>query len=220
MLSRPTRLRTRGGSALRIFAVALAGGLLLSGCAQGSSAGERVSPAESGSGYTSADGATTILAPADREPLAGLAGETLDGEQFDIAGQRGSVVVLNVWASWCPPCRAESPILAEVSRDLADDGVSFVGLNLKDSRAAAQAFVAKVGMDYPSLFDPDGTKLLGLSGALPPTSLPATLVIDRQGRVAARALGEVDESRLRGLIEPVLAEGEEGPRSDASQAGA
>lgn len=199
-----------------LLVAGLAACLVLAGCTQSSSAGDRVSPAASDSagselGYTSPDGATTILAPADREALAGLAGETLDGGQFDIADQLGSVVVLNVWASWCPPCRAESPDLAKVSRDLADEGVSFVGLNLKDSRTAAQAFVSKVGIDYPSLFDPDGTKLLALSGALPPTSLPATLVIDREGRVAARALGAVDESRLRGLIEPVLAEASQSP---------
>lgn len=202
---------------------ALIAGLMLAGCAQQVDAGSRVGSATAGDsvsdqGYTSPDGATTIVAQADRKPVGSLRGQTLDGGQFDLADLRGEVVVLNVWASWCPPCRKESPTLAKVSGQLADSGVSFVGLNLKDSPEAARAFVRKVGIDYPSVQDPDGTLLLGLSADLPPTAIPATLVIDRQGRVAARALGEVDESRLRGMIDPILAEGPTPvlPSSDAA----
>jgi thiol-disulfide isomerase/thioredoxin len=192
----------------------------LVGCAQQVGAGDRVSPlpAQSGTdagsaselGYQSADGTTTIVARDRRRPVGQLTGETLDGDNFSLASRRGDVVVVNVWASWCAPCRAESPALAAVSRDLAGAGVTFVGVNLKDSPDAARAFVRRIGIDYPSVVDRDGTKILGLSADLPPTAVPATLVIDRSGRVAARALGAVDESRLRGMIDPILAEGQTG----------
>lgn len=198
------------GARCRLAPLLLVAGLLLAGCAQDSSAGDRVaSPAGSGvadEGYTSPDGATTIVARSQRQPAGELSGTTLDGASYSLRDDLGKVVVLNVWASWCPPCRAESPTLAKVSKDLDGDGVKFVGLNLKDDPAAARAFVAKSGIGYPSVIDRDGVKLLGLSSQLPPSALPATLVIDRDGKVASRALGEVDESRLRGMIEPVLAE--------------
>ncbi len=82
----------------------------------------------------------------------------------------------------------------------------FVGLNTRDSKAAAQAFVDRFGVGYDSVIDADGSLQLLFRDTLPPAAIPSTLVIDAQGRVAARAIGEVDRSRLLGLIEPVLAE--------------
>jgi thiol-disulfide isomerase/thioredoxin len=203
------------------------GGVSAAGCAQQVGAGDRVIPSGAGGGsgsvsdqgYSSADGTTTIVARARRAPAGDLSGQTLDGATFNLADRRGDVVVVNVWASWCSPCRAESPALAAVSRDLAGSGVRFVGVNLKDSPDAARAFVRRVGIDYPSVVDRDGTKVLGLSADLPPTAVPATLVIDRTGRVAARALGAVDESRLRGLIAPILAEDSGKPGKPGKQGG-
>jgi thiol-disulfide isomerase/thioredoxin len=116
------------------------------------------------------------------------------------------VVVLNVWASWCAPCRSEADELAAVANEKADDGVVFVGLNTRDSAAPAQAFVERFAIPYPNVVDTDGAKQLLFSDTLPPQAIPSTLVIDRQGRVAARAIGEVDRSRLLGLIEPIEAE--------------
>ncbi|MGV1003401.1 MAG: TlpA family protein disulfide reductase [Candidatus Nanopelagicales bacterium] len=179
---------------------------LLAGCAQDASAGDRVAGDTSEQGYVSGDGTTTILAVADRSPAPALIGETLTGEQFDLADERGAVVVLNVWASWCAPCRDEAPELVKVSSELAERDVRFVGLNIRDSTAAAAAFVRKYGITYPNVSDPDGTLLLGFAGTLPPSAIPSTLVIDQKGRVAARAVGPVDRSRLLGLIEPVLGE--------------
>lgn len=180
------------------------GGGLLAGCAQSSSIGERVAGDQ---GYVSGDGTTTILPVAQRAPAPALSGATLSGGSFDLAAQRGSVVVINVWASWCAPCRDEAPELVRVSADLADRGVRFVGLNIRDGSAAARTFVRKYGLRYPNIPDPAGKLLLGFAGTLPPSAIPSTLVIDAQGRVAARAIGPVDRSRLLGLIEPVLAEG-------------
>ena len=200
----PVRTRLATAAGLMIA------GLLLAGCGpQDSSAGGRIAGGAAdvaAHGYVSGDGTTTIVAEADRQPAPALTGTTLDGQHFDLADHLGEVVVLNVWASWCAPCRAEADDLAAVSAELADRGVVFVGIDTRDSDAAAQAFVERFGIDYPSVVDTDGSKQLLFRDNLPPSAIPSTLVIDRQGRVAARAIGEVDRSRLLGLIEPVLAE--------------
>ena len=186
-----------------------ASALVLAGCSpQDSSAGERVGSQEdvAAQGYVSGDGSTTIVAEADRKAAPTLAGATLDGGQFDLSDHLGEVVVMNVWASWCAPCRAEAGELSAVSEELTDRGVQFVGLNTRDSDAAARAFVERFGIAYPNVIDTDASKQLLFKDNLPPAAIPSTLVIDRQGRVAARAIGEVDRSRLLGLVEPILAE--------------
>lgn len=201
-------MRPPGRAAVGLAAV----GLVLAGCGpQSSSAGERVSGpgAVSEQGYISGDGTTTIVAADQRKPAPDLTGTTLSGDEFVLSDHLGEVVVLNVWASWCAPCRAEADDLKAVSEQFADSGVQFVGLNTKDSDAAANAFVERFGMTYPNVVDADGTKQLLFGENLPPAAIPSTLVIDREGRVAARAIGEVDRSRLLGLIEPILAEGAE-----------
>lgn len=197
----PARTRFAHGAALVVLAA------LLAGCAQGSSAGERVVTDVAEQGYVSGDGTTTIVAEGDRVPAPALAGTTLDGKPFALADHVGEVVVLNVWASWCAPCRAEADDLQAVSEELADAGVQFVGLNTRDSAAPANAFVERFGLSYPSVVDTDGSLQLLFHDTLPPAAIPSTVVIDRQGRVAARAIGEVDRSRLLGLIEPLLDEG-------------
>ena len=114
------------------------------------------------------------------------------------------MVVLNVWASWCAPCRAEAPTLAALSAELEGTGVQFVGLDTRDSDVPARAFVERFGIGYPNVIDPDGRLQLLFGDSLPPQAIPSTLVIDPEGRVAARALGKVSESSLRGMIEPLL----------------
>jgi peroxiredoxin len=99
-------------------------------------------------------------------------------------------------------------VLADLARELADQGVQFVGLDTRDSDAAARAFVDRFGIDYPNVVDTDGQLQLLFSDTLPPQAIPSTLVIDAEGRVAGRALGKVSSSSLRGMIEPLL--GEEG----------
>ena len=85
--------------------------------------------------------------------------------------------------------------------------MQFVGLNTRDSQAAADAFVDRFGITYPNVIDTDGSRQLLFHDSLPPAAIPSTIVIDRQGRVAGRAIGEVDRSRLLGMIEPIQAEG-------------
>ncbi len=148
----------------------------------------------------------TIVAPDQRgEPLA-LSGLTLDEQSLDIADWRGDVVVINLWGSWCGPCREEAPGLVRVWRSTREQGVRFLGIDVKDNRAAANAYVNHFGTDYPSIFDEDASAQLVLAGHVPVNAIPSTLVLDREGRVAATVVGPVDEDTLRGLVTDVLAE--------------
>ena len=158
-------------------------------------------------GYVPADQAVKRIAEAERgEPLE-LSGSSAEGEALDVAALRGDVVVLNVWYATCPPCRSEAPVLAQLSREYADEGVRFVGVNVRnDSTEAVQAFQDQYGIDYPSIRDTEGTAQLALRGVVP-TSPPSTVVLDREGRVAAVASGEVSEEVLTGLLDEVLADG-------------
>ncbi|MGB7980367.1 MAG: TlpA disulfide reductase family protein [Candidatus Nanopelagicales bacterium] len=195
------------GRTLLLRAAALAAlTVLAAGCADRVGAGESVSGKVAEQGYVSGDGATTILAESERLAAPDLTGTTLDGELFSLADQLGEVVVLNVWASWCAPCRAEADDLQQVWTDVNSKGVQFVGLNTRDSQAAAEAFVDRFALTYPSVVDTDGSRQLLFHETLPPAAIPSTIVIDRKGRVAGRAIGEVDRSRLLGMIEPILAE--------------
>jgi len=180
---------------------------LLAGCgAEQVAAGDPVDSGQgvSEQGYVSGDGTVTIVPEADRVPAPELSGATLDGGQFRLADHLGEVVVLNVWASWCAPCRGEAADLQAVWSEVGGRGVQFVGLNTRDSQAAANAFVERFGITYPNVIDTDGSRQLLFHESLPPAAIPSTLVIDDEGRVAARAIGPVDRSALLGLLEPLL----------------
>lgn len=185
-----------------LAAAAVAAGLLLSGCSATSGS------VDTSTRYVAGDGSTVLLAPEDRDGAVVAAGTTLEGEPLDLADLRGKVVVVNLWASWCAPCRAEAGVLENVSTETRSKGVEFVGIvsGGKDSIDNAKAFQRRFDLSYPSMFDGDNSLVLAFRGQLPPSAIPTTIVLDRQGRVAARALGEVDRSRLLGMIEPVLAE--------------
>ncbi len=135
-----------------------------------------------------------------------VSGKTLQGEDLALSDFAGDVVVLNVWGSWCAPCRAEAQTLQKLSDKYAKDGVQFVGINTRDDNANAQAFERNFGISYPSLSDTDGRLQLEFHDSLPPSAIPSTLVIDRQGRVAARVLGPVTYSQMTGLIDDVAGE--------------
>jgi thiol-disulfide isomerase/thioredoxin len=159
-----------------------------------------------GKGYVSGDGTVTVVDSADREPPgAEVAGETLAGDPLALSDLRGKVVVMPVWGSWCAPCRAEAPALAEAARDLADEGVVFLGINTRDVvRDNARSFTQRFRLPYESLYDPDGKLLLAFHGTLSPSTIPAFVVLDDQGRIAGRILGEASTATLYGVVEDVL----------------
>ncbi len=171
-------------------------------------------------GFVAGDGSIVVVPADQRVPAPDLAGTTLDGEPFRLSDHRGEVVVLNVWASWCAPCRAEAPSLANLSSEYADDAVQFVGLDTRDSDVSARAFASKYAITYPNVIDRDGQLQLLFADSLPPQAIPSTLVVDAQGRVAARALGRASESTLRAMIDPLLAEAGSSSATPASSAAA
>ena len=189
-----------------VIAAAIAASLTLSSLALAGCSASAEADTSGQSGFVAGDGSIVLLAPEQRQPAPDLVGTTLDGDQFRLSDHRGEVVVLNVWASWCAPCRAEAPVLAEAAAELQPQGVQFVGLDTRDSDTSARGFVERFGVPYPNVVDRDGRLQLLFADSLPPQAIPSTLVVDQQGRVAARVLGVVSKADLDGLVEPLLAE--------------
>jgi thiol-disulfide isomerase/thioredoxin len=146
-----------------------------------------------------------VLAVADRVPAPVIRGETLDGDPLDVSALQGKVVVLNFWASWCSPCRAESASLVQVAKDFAGKGVAFVGVDIKDERGPAKRFVQVHDVPYPSLFDQSGVLLTRFVKYVP-QSPPTTLLLDRQGRIAAMFPGGLTQSELAAPVAQLAAE--------------
>lgn len=157
-------------------------------------------------GYIAGNGAIEQI-PVDKrlKPIT-LEGTTLDDKEWSSTSARGKdIVVVNLWGSWCPPCIEEVPDLEKVWTDVqaAKQPVQFMGIDFRESPERGSAFVATEKMTYPSLTDESGVLILAF-GRQAPTSPPSTLILDRQGRVAARANGPVTATTLQGLIDDVL----------------
>ena len=188
--------------ALCVLATAAA----LAGCS-GESA-SNASTATEGSGDFDFAGNTPlgeVISAAARESAPAFEGELLDGTAFESTALAGDITVLNFWGSWCAPCRVETPEFQAVYADVADDGVQFLGVDVKDNRQLAQAFVDSVGAEYPSLFDPRGEVAMAFRG-FPANVVPSTILIDRAGQVAAVYVAVVPEEDLRRAIDQLLAE--------------
>lgn len=166
-------------------------------------------PTQSGGqqGYPDVGRRLTLVPPEDREaPIPEVTGADLDGTgTLSTRTYAGKVVVINVWGSWCPPCRKEAPDLQSASVETAA-AAQFLGITTKDRQTAApQAFVKEFGVTYPSIYDPDGKTLLAFAGTLPPSAPPSTLVLDREGRLAARVLGPISKTTLVQMVNDVAA---------------
>ncbi|MEV8569772.1 TlpA disulfide reductase family protein [Streptomyces sp. NPDC051322] len=202
-LTRPLRSSTRLRRTVQLGAAAAACAVALSACGSGT----KVSSSKDAHYVTSSSGIVTA-AKTGRQDAPDLSGTTVDGKKLDVgAADKGKIVVVNVWGSWCPPCRDETAHLVKVAKQLKAKGVEFVGINTRDTTGNAKAFETGHDMPYPSLFDPSGKLILRFpKGSLSPQSIPSTVVIDREGKIAARKSGGVDEETLHKMIDPLLAE--------------
>ena len=140
---------------------------------------------------------------AERKAAPDLAGDSLDGKPLRLSDYRGKVVVLNAWASYCGPCRAEAPELAAAQKHLAAKGVQVLGLNTNADPASGRSFQRDHGLAYPSFSDPSGRQILKFPKGSVPLGVPFTVVIDTRGRMAAFHSGPVTEQELRGLVLPL-----------------
>ena len=141
---------------------------------------------------------------AERKPADNFTGTLLDGGKFDLASTRGKVVVINFWASWCGPCKTETPQFDLLYRQIKSKGVDFVGIDTKDVKSNAQAFVKNNNISYPIVFDEPGETALRL-GNLPATALPFTVLLDKQGKVAAVYVVRLAAADLQTAIDKLLA---------------
>jgi thiol-disulfide isomerase/thioredoxin len=198
-------LRFRGDPGVRRALLAAGAAVLLAGCSTGDDAvdvnngGEFRFVAGTPSGEVIPDG--------ERASAPEFSGTLLGGGEFSSTELSGDIAVLNFWGSWCAPCRVETPEFQEVYADVRDDGVEFLGLNVKEtSEQFALAFVDRFGIEFPSLFDPRGEVALAFRD-YPANFIPSTIVLDRDGRVAAVYTGEITQDDLRRVLDRLLEEG-------------
>lgn len=190
--------RSRPRAVVAVVLVIVAA-VVLGGCSKG---GTKTNDG----GFITGDGSLTRVEPEDRKPAPTLSGDDLYGRPLSSEKFKGKVLVVNIWGSWCPPCRKETPVLNKVARQLESQGVQFLGLAVREGPTASRTFAESKKVPYPSISDEGGTQLLGFSSSLPAIAIPTTYVIDRRGRVAARFMDVVTETTLRDLITDVADE--------------
>jgi thiol-disulfide isomerase/thioredoxin len=186
---------------MRRALLALAGGVLVAGCSTGS---DQVDVNNGGEfRFVAGTPSGEVIPEAERASAPEFGGTLLGGGAFSSTELAGDVAVLNFWGSWCGPCRVETPEFQEVYAEVRDDGVQFLGLNVKEtSEQFALAFVDRFGIEFPSLYDPRGEVALAFRD-YPANTIPSTIVLDRQGRVAAVYTGTVSQEDLRTVLDRV-----------------
>ncbi|WP_233542745.1 TlpA family protein disulfide reductase [Kocuria tytonis] len=195
------RTRVRTG----LVAVVAAVGLALTGCSSSNDNLAQQANAGGDKGYVAGDGSVSEYAPDQRKDPVQFDAAMYDGSTVTAESMRGKPVVLNFWYAGCAPCRAEAPDLVALHEEYGDRA-RFMGVNLRDQKATAEAFERNFHVDYSSASDLNGSVLLALSDYVPPQAVPTTLVLDSRGRVAARVLGKADKSTLDALIKDTVAE--------------
>ncbi|MCH8565957.1 TlpA family protein disulfide reductase [Nesterenkonia sp. LB17] len=206
--SRTSRLRA-------LAAVGLASALALAGC---SSANDELSQraANDGTNYVAGDGSVKELAAEDRGEPVQFESTLFDGSAVGPERWEGEVTVINFWYAACAPCRVEAPDLADLDEEFTDEGVQFYGVNTRDTQPTAEAFERTFGIEYPSMEDRSGEVMLAMTDYVPPSAVPTTLVLDKQGRVSARILGIAEPGTLRALINSALDEDADAAASEAA----
>lgn len=189
---------------MRAAMVIVGASLLLTGCAgSGMYAATPVVTIPATAPATNEAVGVTVIPAEERQQSIVIAGQTADGTELSTAQYAGDIVVVNAWASWCPPCIEELPLLASAAEAYADKGVTFLGLNSMDDPIAAASLLGSSA--YRSIDDRDGAILATIPG-VPPRSLPSTVILDRQGRIAVRVIGPVKPGQLESAIDSLLAE--------------
>ncbi|HEY6277065.1 MAG TPA: TlpA disulfide reductase family protein [Streptosporangiaceae bacterium] len=203
--SRPAVIRPWLTSPRRAAAAAslAAAALALTACSSGPIA--QSTPASNGQNFVPGAPGTTVFGH-DSPMAPRVSGTTLGGARLSLSEFRGHVLVLNFWGSWCTPCRAEAPALAALAQHFGPAGVRFLGVDIRDTPATAEAYQRDFRITYPSLNDPGDEIALDFASTVPPAGIPTTLVISRTGRIAARIIGGVSYPGLRGLITTTLAQ--------------
>jgi thiol-disulfide isomerase/thioredoxin len=154
--------------------------------------------------YVNVQTGITRIPVGHRQTMPALSGTTLQGKATKVS-YPGHVTVVNVWGSWCTPCREEAPGFAKAYGAYASKGVEFVGIDSRDDNAAALAYDSSFGIKFPSLRDPDATLVLALDQITPATAVPSTLIVDSSGKVAVRVIGGITEPKLAQEIAYALA---------------
>ncbi len=199
----PTIARLAWVAPVRISVLLSAAMLAVTACSGGAIGAN--TEGTSGPSYVESSYSSKFYHPGSRPLAPAFTGTTLDGKRFSLAADRGQVVVINFWGSWCAPCRREAPVLAQLARTFAARRVDFIGDDVHDYPAAARAFEHTFNVGYPSLNDSNNQVALAFHSTVPAAAIPSTLVIDQHGRIAARVVGEVSFNGLRALIDDVLA---------------
>ena len=187
------------------FALAVVLSFSLSACANDSLADQF--RAGDNKNYIAGDGTVSEFAEANRGKPVVWSGPTESGGLLKSDQLTGVVVVMNFWYAGCAPCRAEAPDLVAVNNMFVGKNVQFVGVNVRDTAETARAFDRNFSITWPSIIDAQsGSAVLAFTGVVTPQAVPTTLVIDKQGRVAARVLGQIEKSTLKALIQRVVDE--------------
>jgi len=157
------------------------------------------------SGVSNVDGnASAVVYAAGHRPMApAFTATTLTGSKLSFSSYRGKVVVLNFWGSWCVPCREEASTLSAVAAQYQPSGVSFLGVDVRDTAASAEAFAHSFHITYPSVSDPSSVITLDFAAVVPIAGTPTTLVIDRTGHVAGAVFGTATYPELTAILAKV-----------------